>query len=303
MQFLKYIMLSMMLLGSPLQSTSQADNSKLIIPSPVLEHFKLSVQPSISYPGDALIAKTPEGGYVEFLGEKYKLKPSKQGYITFLPVPINQPHGELTLKWYPDQKENTSNITYAEKNTIAKVSIKDKKFPTQYLTVTKEQENMQYDRDRINKDNKKIWAAFEHPIPEPLFSGTFLEPLNGIVTTHFGNKRYTNGKLDSRHLAIDIAAPKGTPIPSPNNGKVVLADHLYLQGNRVIIDHGSNLFSSYSHLTEMNVKVGDIVGKGDIIGWVGTTGFSTGPHLHFAMYVYGYPVNPELFYDTDPLHW
>ena len=119
----------------------------------------------------------------------------------------------------------------------------------------------------------------------------------------YGYTRYINGVLDSTHLAMDIAATMGTPILAPNHGRIVLAAELYLSGNIIIIDHGGNLHTSFSHLSKLNVSVGEYVKKGDIIGWVGSTGFSTGPHLHHAVYVHGYPVNPEQFFGANPLSW
>src|SRR5665647_2010269 len=96
----------------------------------------------------------------------------------------------------------------------------------------------------------------------------------------------------SRHSGLDLAAPLGTPVHAPNNGKVTLAaGGLLSTGNTIVIDHGMGLFTSYYHLNTMNVKAGDAVNKGDVIGTVGTTGFSTGPHLHYAVSIYNTNVN------------
>ncbi|MFC7749861.1 M23 family metallopeptidase [Paenibacillus thermoaerophilus] len=131
----------------------------------------------------------------------------------------------------------------------------------------------------------------------------FLLPVKGRLTTPYGFTRYVNGQSAGSHQAIDLAAPKGTPVQAANDGFVVLAEELYLTGNAVYIDHGMNLFSQYIHLDEILVTPGQRVKRGDMIGKVGSTGFSTGPHLHFTFWVGNSPVNPNMFFDTLPFWW
>jgi murein DD-endopeptidase MepM/ murein hydrolase activator NlpD len=110
-----------------------------------------------------------------------------------------------------------------------------------------------------------------------------------------------NNAETSRHSGLDIAAPKGTAIQAANKGKVTLAKSLHVLGNTIIIDHGLNLFSAYAHLDQLLVTEGEIVEKGQLIGKIGSTGFSTGPHLHWTLSVGSTFVNPWLFLDNDPL--
>lgn len=263
----------------------------------------ISVKPSVSYPGDTILIEASAEGFIEFNGKGYKLSPSQNCYLVFLPISIDQKPGEYPIYFLPENKNNLMNEFMLPNIAFAMVAIKEKEFSTQYLQVTKLQEEMYYNYEKIVEDRKKFNAAMSQSTVNPLFNGSFLQPLHGRVSTMYGYTRYINGVLDSRHLAIDIASPEGTPIIAPNNGNVVLADFLYLSGNRVIIDHGANLFSSFSHMSKLNVKVGNQVKKGDIIGWVGSTGFSTGPHLHHAFYVHGEAVNPELFFGMNPFNW
>jgi murein DD-endopeptidase MepM/ murein hydrolase activator NlpD len=118
-------------------------------------------------------------------------------------------------------------------------------------------------------------------------------PIEGRLTTDFAEIRYVNNEISSsRHSGIDLAAPTGTEVKAPNNGKVTLAmNDLLSTGNTLVIDHGMGLFTSYYHLDTITVKVGDVVEKGSIVGTVGTTGFSTGPHLHYAVSIYNSYVN------------
>lgn len=150
---------------------------------------------------------------------------------------------------------------------------------------------------RKERDNQLIKEARSKSNPEKIWQGNFIWPVEGTITTSFGATRYVNGILNNRHSGIDIAAPRGTEVKAAGNGIVKLSAELLVTGNTIIIDHGWNVFSSYCHLDRLNVKSGDTVKKGDIIGTVGSTGFSTGPHLHWAVTVHGVFVNPEEFLD------
>jgi len=127
---------------------------------------------------------------------------------------------------------------------------------------------------------------------EPLWRGSFLLPLKGTVTTPFGVRRIINGRYRSFHSGVDIAAREGSPILATNDGMVILAQKLYLEGNTVIIDHGLGLYSIYLHLAEVFVRKGDKVKRGERIGLVGATGRVTGPHLHWGIKLLGQRVDP-----------
>ncbi|MBS4023354.1 MAG: M23 family metallopeptidase [Dethiobacter sp.] len=175
-----------------------------------------------------------------------------------------------------------------------------KQFVTQYLKVTAAQ-NAIRTSDRQYDD----WAAFARgravTAPIPLWEEDFIMPVAGKITTEFGLTRYVNNANPTRHSGLDIAAPKGTPVKATNSGRVTLAQSLYVPGNTVIIDHGLNILSNYYHLDKIYVKEGDEVKKGDIIGAVGSTGFSTGPHLHWTMTVGTVSVSPWQILEKNPL--
>jgi len=178
-----------------------------------------------------------------------------------------------------------------------------KTFRTQYLTVSEQMESMRRNTERIEADQKKVNEARSRTAPAFRFDSEFIKPLEGRLSTPYGYTRYINGKLSSTHNAMDIAAPQGTPILATNDGVVALADELYLTGLTIYIDHGMGLFSQYAHMSEMFVQAGDTVKKGDVIGLVGSTGFSTGPHLHFTFWVHNTPANPDVFFGTTPFRW
>ena len=118
-------------------------------------------------------------------------------------------------------------------------------------------------------------------------------PVVGIISSRYGKKRFINDEPRSPHLALDIAAPEGTKIVSPSEGKIILIGNFFYAGNYVIIDHGYGLMSSYSHLSKIDVKVDQIINKGQKIGEVGSTGRVTGPHLHWSVYLDNTRINPE----------
>jgi murein DD-endopeptidase MepM/ murein hydrolase activator NlpD len=127
-----------------------------------------------------------------------------------------------------------------------------------------------------------------------LWEGVFIRPLQGKKTSDFGLIRYVNNIEHGRHSGWDLAAKRGTPVAAMNRGRVVFAGKLYASGNTVIIHHGLDLYTSYAHLSKINVKKGATVAKGQIVGAVGMTGLATGPHLHLTIRVGEIPVDPAL---------
>ena len=120
-------------------------------------------------------------------------------------------------------------------------------------------------------------------------------PLHGAVKSEFGPRRSPWDGEPERHPGIDIGSPMGTPVAAPAPGTVVAADVHGGFGKHVMIDHGNGVRSLYGHLSAIDVKVGDRVEKGQVLGLVGSTGRSTGPHLHYELLVHGSPVDPRGF--------
>jgi hypothetical protein len=129
--------------------------------------------------------------------------------------------------------------------------------------------------------------------PEPKWHDAFLLPIEGRGTSGFArSRRYAPGGRVSFHLGEDIAAPTGTPIRATNDGTVVLVGQYPIKGGLTVIDHGGGVTSRYYHQSRMNVSEGQTVQRGDVIGEVGSTGLSTGPHLHWEVRVHGTASNP-----------
>ena len=137
---------------------------------------------------------------------------------------------------------------------------------------------------RIKEENNKIGKARAVNSDLPFFKNRFIMPVEGIISGVYGSQRILNGKPRWPHYGIDIAAKKGTMIKSSGAGVVTMAeDDLYYTGGTIIMDHGHGISTIYSHLETVMVSIGDRVNKGDIIGTVGSTGRSTGPHLDFRV--------------------
>lgn len=125
----------------------------------------------------------------------------------------------------------------------------------------------------------------------------FLWPARGRVSGAFGAQRVYNGEKGSYHSGEDVAVPTGTPIRAPADGVVILAatgDPFTLEGHLLMVAHGMGLDSAFLHLSHIDVKVGDVVKQGQIIGESGITGRATGPHLHWALTWRGERIDPKL---------
>jgi murein DD-endopeptidase MepM/ murein hydrolase activator NlpD len=146
--------------------------------------------------------------------------------------------------------------------------------------------------ERAKAESARLAAIFESVTPEKLWNGKFRLPLRGAHKSgNFGKRRILNGIPGSPHRGVDFPAPKGTPVHATQRGRVALAEELYFSGNTVVLDHGLGIYTLYGHLSSLHVKTGDMVEAGAVLGKVGTTGRSTGPHLHWGLTVDGAKVN------------
>jgi len=157
----------------------------------------------------------------------------------------------------------------------------------------------------LRKENAQTFYALrEKTSPMQLWKGDWLRLKNAANMARFGDRRkyYYNGQeIDYQvHMGVDLASLANSEVPAANSGSVIFADRLGIYGNTVVIDHGQGLASAYSHLNSINVKIGQEVVKGDIVGLTGQTGLAGGDHLHFAILVNGEFVNPIEWWDP---HW
>jgi len=149
--------------------------------------------------------------------------------------------------------------------------------------------------ERIRREAALKNAAFASVAPGAGFLDGFILPVDGIVSGHWGNQRILNGVPSTPHFGYDIAAPEGTPIRAPASGVVVLAEpDMHYEGGLVFIDHGQGLITMYLHMSRLDVRVGDAVQQGQVIGAVGARGRATGPHLCWRMRWRGRQLDPSI---------
>lgn len=184
-------------------------------------------------------------------------------------------------------------VTWPGGSWAGKVEVMPKRFTEDRLVVTEEQKDLYYD-PRQEAEWKKVFQVRSQSAPRPLWQGPFRTPLAGepTITTYFGEIRFVNGVETGRHSGMDFGAETGTPILAPARGKVVLAERLIVTGWTIIIDHGLNLYTTYYHCDRVDVSPGSWVEPEAQIGTVGSTGFSTGPHLHWTATIGNTPVDP-----------
>lgn len=147
-------------------------------------------------------------------------------------------------------------------------------------------------RARIARERNLVREALDSISKEALWKLPLVRPVPGAVTSVYGKRRVYNGILKGRHGGVDYRAAKGTPAKAAASGKVVLVGDHYYAGKSVYIDHGGTLVSMYFHLSRIDVKVGQRVEAGEVIGLTGSTGRVTGPHLHFGVAQGGRMVDP-----------
>lgn len=191
------------------------------------------------------------------------------------------------------------------KSFVKKINLPEREYKIQrinnmkqkYVTAPNtEEERIIKEREIIREAKKKIGEE-----KEALYKDGFMRPVSGgVLTSVFGSQRILNGVPRNAHNGLDFAAPTGTPVYAMADGRVILAaDDFYYSGNFIILDHGQGLNSSYLHLSKKDVKEGDFVKKGDKIGEIGTTGRSTGPHLHWSVQWFGERTDPALLLNLD----
>ncbi len=209
--------------------------------------------------------------------------PSKEdGYFVLIPVEYKT-------------KKNIINLLHVEgnKKTNIALHVEQGNYKKETLKVNSKKVNPpKSEQNRIWKEyleSKKIYATFTK---KRYWSKPFLLPLNSKITSVYGNARVYNGSLKGFHSGTDFRAPTGTKLKTVNDGVVVVASRRYYSGNAVIIDHGEGIYSSYSHMSKIAVKVGQKVKRGEVLGLSGATGRVTGPHLHFSIIIDSKKIDP-----------
>ncbi len=173
------------------------------------------------------------------------------------------------------------------------ITVLPKSFPTRRLTVEEKYAQPPAEElERIAAEAKRVESIIASVTAERFWSGAFVVPVPGAPISNFGKRTLVNGQARSPHSGTDFSGSTGTPIKAPAGGRVVLSADLYFSGNTIILDHGLGVYSFLAHLSQVAVKEGAPVQRGEFIGRVGATGRVTGPHLHWTLRLCGTRIDP-----------
>ncbi|QQZ41001.1 peptidoglycan DD-metalloendopeptidase family protein [Pseudomonas sp. SK3(2021)] len=176
-------------------------------------------------------------------------------------------------------------------------SVGSKKYPEQHITLkNKRQVNPDpADLKRIDAELAEQVRAYRSFSPSTPSNLLLDKPVNGPLSSKFGVRRFFNGEERNPHAGLDFAVPAGTPIKTPAAGKVILIGNYFFNGNTVFVDHGQGFISMFCHMSKIDVKVGQQLARGGVVGKVGSTGRATGPHMHWNVSLNDARVDPAIF--------
>lgn len=245
---------------------------------------------AIAWPQDSAavtgVTVTFDGAPARVIRQAGGLPEGQVGAEAIAPVPLGTPPGAYTLK-----------VTVADEFGLQHVAtrsieVAEPKQPVEFIHL-KPSVLAQATTENAAIEQRAFDDAFGTTGPTPDWQGPFEMPMKAVKSAGFGSaRRYAVGGPVSYHTGLDLAAEAGAPIHAVNDGVVAIAEELPISGNVVAIDHGAGVFSLYFHQSKILVHVGERVTRGQVIGLVGTTGLSTGPHLHWEMRIDGVPTNP-----------
>ena len=229
------------------------------------------------------------GAEVTLLNKNFTLKQvgNRQKSIAFVGLDLGLAPGKYPLLIsFEKEGGHREEIRKEMLVTRKEFPVKKIRVKTDYVTPPPEAQ------ERIAREARLLEDVYSLPSPHWLGDGNFVVPNRGRASPNFGERRIYNNVPRSSHSGVDVSAPMGASVKASNSGKIVLASDLYFSGKTVIIDHGLGVFSYYCHLSRLSVKREAMVKKGDIIGLAGSTGRSTGPHLHWGFRVFESRVDP-----------
>ncbi|NER62117.1 M23 family metallopeptidase [Pseudomonas sp. MAFF212428] len=193
------------------------------------------------------------------------------------------------------QKPGTASLTEGARTLTFTVG--SKKYPEQRITLKNQRQVNPNPADLKRIDAElaeqiKAYRSFSPTLPSNLILD---KPVNGPLSSKFGVRRFFNGEERNPHAGLDFAVPAGTPIKTPANGKVILIGNYFFNGNTVFVDHGQGFISMFCHMSKIDVKPGQQLSRGAIVGRVGATGRATGPHMHWNVSLNDARVDPAIF--------
>lgn len=220
-----------------------------------------------------------------------------RAFLLLAPIDIDDERRELELRLEGTLRDDTPVIVSRQFPVVeAPYETSELKVSRKFTSPSRSQQ------DRAAVERKRIRDVLTTWTDERLWTGSFLRPTETPETSPFGTKRTLNGVKQSRHLGWDLDGRVGDRILAAQRGRAVLVADLFYSGGTVVLDHGQGLFTLYFHMSAFDVKEGELVERGDLIGKVGRSGRVTGPHLHFAVKLDDTYVDPKqvLSLDLEP---
>jgi murein DD-endopeptidase MepM/ murein hydrolase activator NlpD len=246
---------------------------------------EIVLDPNTAGPGDIMIVTvkgvhTPVEG--QFRDKKIYFNPSKDSFKAVLGIDLFTKPGKY-------------NLNVSVNGTILSRSVKviKKAYPMQKLTLPKDLVELSPENEaRVEREQLKMAAIWPNET-ERVWDGDFINPREGEIVTKFGVRRIINKIPKNPHSGVDVKAEAGDEVHAPNNGVAVLIDEQFYSGKSLILDHGQGIYTMFFHLSRILVTPGQQVKKGDVIALVGSTGRSTGAHLHWGVRIQGARVDPQ----------
>lgn len=243
-------------------------------------------------PGGIAIINLPlsfnSSNKVYFNGQRVMVRNTATGWQAVVGIGLKIKPGLHNLKVVSADKQSR----------YIKFRVKPKDYLTRHITIKNKRmvSPGKKDIERHYREKPLIVAALKTWTENPLVQTNFIVPVEGRFSSIFGLRRiYNNQKRIRRHTGLDIAAPVGTIIRAPARGRVIRTGNYFFTGNTVFIDHGQGLVTMYCHLSHIDVKAGQALLQGELIGKVGMTGRVSGPHLHWVVSLNNTKVDPKLF--------
>ncbi|PLY02592.1 MAG: hypothetical protein C0623_03815 [Desulfuromonas sp.] len=224
-----------------------------------------------------------------FNGESFFLDRDSEGPFALIGIDVLQKPGTYQVEMTGVDKSGVNHFDSIQ------IIVKDANRKTDYLTLPQEMVTPKKPEilKRIGSESHRLKSIFAQD-SGPYIGGLFGLPVADPVSSFFGTKRVLNGEPKSPHSGTDFRSPLGRLVRAPAAGRVVFVDDLYYTGRTVILDHGSAIYSLYAHLLKPLCKVGERLDSGQPLGKVGSTGRSTGAHLHWTVKIRGAKVDPLL---------
>jgi murein DD-endopeptidase MepM/ murein hydrolase activator NlpD len=225
----------------------------------------------VNYQDKDVLLLNDQGQWVAVVGLSLKAKP-----------------GPSELSWVDAASQTKHSVPF---------DIKFKQYHVEHVKLNNKRmvNPLQEDLTRIKQETNLQQKVYQSFSTIDLTSIQMISPTDRPVSGAFGSRRVFNGEERNPHLGTDFKAPAGSPIKAPLAGRVALVGDYFFNGQTVLVDHGQGLISMFAHLSSIKVKEGDQLTQGQVLGLVGSTGRSTGPHLHWTMSLNDTRIDPAIF--------